>query len=217
MDLFEFPDEISRYAEDHSSEEDPVLKDLFRQTHLKTVHPQMLSGKVQGQFLSFISQLMKPQRILEIGTFTGYSAYCLSKGLPPSGKLTTIEVNEELEDLIRNFFKLAGIDNKVELLIGDALELLPTMKDKFDLIFIDANKEHYPEYYTQCIKVLNPGGIIIADNVLWGGKVVYASQEDESTRNLHEFNTLVQSDPEVENVFLTVRDGLMLIKKKLFV
>jgi len=213
MNPFEFPEDILRYSEAHSTDEDPVLHELFRTTHLKTVHPQMLSGKVQGQFLSLISQMIQPKNILEIGTFTGYSAYCLSKGLAEGGKLITIEVNEELEEMILEFITKAGIEAKTELIIGDALELIPKMSEKFDLIFIDANKEHYPEYYEICLKALKKGGYIIADNVLWGGKVTQQILEDESSIKLHEFNTLVQSDERVENVFLTIRDGLMLIKK----
>lgn len=214
MNPFEFPESITRYAEAHTTDEDPVLQELFRTTHLKTVHPQMLSGKVQGQFLSMISQMIRPERILEIGTFTGYSAYCLSKGLQEGGRLVTIEVNEELEEMVRSFFNKAGIANKTELMIGDALEILPGMKEEFDLVFIDANKEHYPDYYELCMKILKKGGFLVADNVLWGGKVIEASNQDESTRKLHEFNQLVQEDARVENVFLTIRDGLLLLIKR---
>jgi caffeoyl-CoA O-methyltransferase len=211
---FEFPENITRYAGAHTTDEDPVLEELFRTTHLKTVHPQMLSGKVQGQFLSMISQMIRPERILEIGTFTGYSAYCLSKGLKEGGKLVTIEVNEELEEMVRSFFTKAGIANKTKLLIGDALQLLPGMKEEFDLIFIDAHKEHYPDYYELSMKLLKKGGFLVADNVLWGGKVVEEPIQEESSRKLHEFNQLVQNDERVENVFLTIRDGLLLLKKR---
>ncbi len=214
MNPFEFPEKILRYAETHTSAEDPALQELFRTTHLKTVHPQMLSGKVQGQFLAFISRMIRPRRILEIGTFTGYSAYCLAKGLQQNGKVVTIEVNEELEELVREFFEKAGIADRTELLIGDALEILPALVEKFDLVFIDANKEQYPAYYEYCVNALNSGGYLIADNVLWGGKVAEEPREDESTRSLHKFNTLVQNDPRVENVFLTIRDGLLLLRKK---
>ncbi len=174
----------------------------------------MLSGKVQGQFLTFISRMIRPKRVLEIGTFTGYSAYCLAKGLQEKGKVVTIEVNEELEELVREFFIKAGIADRTELLIGDALEILPTLKEKFDLVFIDANKEHYPEYYKHCVNALNSGGYLVADNVLWGGKVAEESPPDETSRIIHSFNTLVQNDPRVENVFLTIRDGLLLMRKK---
>ena len=214
MNPFEFPEKILRYSETHTSEEDPVLRELFRTTHLKTVHPQMLSGKVQGQFLTFISQMVRPHRVLEIGTFTGYSSYCLVKGLQEKGKVVTIEMNEELEELVREFFKKAGIADRTELLIGDALEVLPTLEDKFDLIFIDANKDHYCASYEYCVNALNSGGYLIADNVLWGGKVAEEPTPDETSLILHSFNTLVQNDPRVENVFLTIRDGLLLVRKK---
>ncbi len=213
MNPFEFPQRITRYAEDHTTDEDPVLQELFRTTHLKTVHPQMLSGKVQGQFLSMISQMIRPKRILEIGTFTGYSAYCLSKGLQDDGKLVTIEVNDELEGMIRTFLKTSGIENKVELIIGDALQLLPEMKESFDLVFIDANKEHYPAYYKLCMPLLKKGGFLIADNVLWGGKVTESSPGDASSLKLQEFNAMVQQDTQVDNVFLTIRDGILLLKR----
>ena len=213
MNFFEFPDAINRYTDAHTSEEDKVLKDLYRKTHLKTIHPQMLSGKVQGQFLGLISQMIQPEQILEIGTFTGYSAYCLSKGLKKEGLLTTIEIDEELEDHILQFFQDAGVADKIELLIGDALQIVPSLNKTFDLVFIDANKEHYVKYYEQCIDKVRQGGYIIVDNVLWGGKVAEDPEQDESTSIIHLFNDMVTADPRVENVFLTVRDGLMLIRK----
>ncbi len=213
MNFFDFPDSIKRYTETHTSEEDLVLQELFRTTHLKTVHPQMLSGKVQGQFLTMLSQMIQPKRILEVGTFTGYSAYCLSKGLKKDGLLTTIDVDEELEEMILEFFQKAGVAEKIELLIGDALQIVPDLEASFDLVFIDANKDHYVKYYEQCIDKVQHGGYIIVDNVLWGGKVAEDPEQDESTRTIHHFNELVTSDPRVENVFLTVRDGLMLIRK----
>ncbi len=214
MNPFEFPERINRYADAHTSEVDLLLQELYRTTHLKTVHPQMISGKVQGQFLSFISRMIRPYRVLEIGTFTGYSAYCLAQGLRENGKVVTIEVNEELEELLRDFFAKAGISDRTELLIGDALEILPTLEEKFDLVFIDADKEHYPEYYEYCLNALNSGGYLLADNVLWGGKVAEEQPPDQTSRILHSFNALVQNDPRVENVFLTIRDGLLLILKK---
>lgn len=213
MNFFEFPEKILRYSDTHSSEEDPILQELYRTTHLNTIHPQMLSGKVQGQFLSLISQMIQPERILEIGTFTGYSAYCLSKGLKEGGLLTTIEVDEELEELVNQFLGKAEIAEKVQMLIGDALKIIPSLTELYDLVFIDANKEHYVQYYELVIDKVKPGGYIIADNVLWGGKVAEDPGQDESTRILHLFNEMVTADPRVENVFLTIRDGLMLIKK----
>ncbi|HKK62980.1 MAG TPA: O-methyltransferase [Bacteroidales bacterium] len=214
MELFDIPEHIDRYAEAHSSPEDQVLYDLYRETYLKTVHPQMVSGRVQGQFLAIMSKMIRPRHILEIGTFTGYSAYCLSKGLQKSGKITTIEVNEELEEMIQQFFQKAGIAQKTELIIGDALKLLAGMDQKFDLIFLDANKEHYPNYYNICIDKLNVGGYMIADNVLWSGKVAKEQFDDQSTKKLREFNDMVQKDKRVENVFLTIRDGLSIIRKQ---
>ena len=214
MNPFEFPKIIQQYSEAHTSHEDPVLEKLFRTTYLKAVYPQMISGKVQGQFLSFLSQMIQPEHILEIGTFTGYSAYCLSKGLKKGGRLVSIEVNEELEGMIREFLKESGIAEKVDLLIGDAIEIIPDMSEKFDLIFLDANKEHYPEYYEMCIDKLKPGGYLIADNVLWGGKVTDVPLTDQSSIKLHEFNSIVQHDHRVKNVFLTIRDGLMLVRKE---
>ena len=213
MNFFEFPDAINRYTDAHTSEEDQVLKDLFRKTNLKTVHPQMLSGKVQGKLMSMISKMIQPERILEIGTFTGYSAYCLSKGLKKGGLLTTIEVDEELEDMILQLFEDAGLSEKIELLLGDALQIVPSLNKTYDLVFIDANKEHYVKYYEQCIDKVHQGGYIIVDNVLWGGKVAEDPEQDESTSIIHLFNDMVTADPRVENVFLTVRDGLMLIRK----
>lgn len=214
MNPFEFPEKIKRYADNHTSDEDPILQEVCRTTHLKTVHPQMLSGKLQGKLLQFISKMIRPKRILEIGTFTGYSAYCLARGLGDKGKLTTIEVNEELRDLLEDFFRKSDMMNKIELIIGDAMKVMPALTDSFDLIFLDANKEQYPDYYPMCIEKLNPGGFLLADNVLWGGKVAEKSIHDLSTLKLHEFNDLVTQDEGVENVFLTVRDGLMLIRKK---
>jgi len=174
----------------------------------------MVSGRVQGQFLAIMSKMIRPRHILEIGTFTGYSAYCLSKGLQKSGKITTIEVNEELEEMIQQFFQKAGIAQKTELIIGDALKLLAGMDQKFDLIFLDANKEHYPNYYNICIDKLNVGGYMIADNVLWSGKVAKEQFDDQSTKKLREFNDMVQKDKRVENVFLTIRDGLSIMRKQ---
>jgi caffeoyl-CoA O-methyltransferase len=214
MNPYEIPEQILRYTEAYTSHEEAVLEELTRTTHLKTVHPQMLSGKVQGSFLSMISRMIRPQNILEIGTFTGYSAYCLSRGLSKNGKLVTIEINDEMEDLIRDFFDRAGIAPSTELIIGDARKVIPTLNTPFDLVFIDGNKEHYPEYYKVCLKALKPGGYMIADNVLWGGKVATAPVKDVSSERLHAFNEMVQNDSAVENVLLTVRDGLMLIRKR---
>lgn len=213
MDLFSQPELLDRYLEEHSSKEDPVLSELSRHTYLKEVHPRMLSGSTLGGFLSLFSQLLSPSRILEIGTYTGYSAICLAKGLKSGGKLTTLELNDELQHTARLFFKKAGMADKIELLNGDALDLIPGLPGPFDLIFIDANKESYPAYFELCVEKLVSGGFILADNVLWGGKVLDTHEADSSTKAIREFNQLVTLDERVENLLLPIRDGLMLIKK----
>ena len=213
MDLFSQPELLDRYLEEHSNKEDPVLSELSRHTYLKEVHPRMLSGSTLGGFLSLFSQLLSPSRILEIGTYTGYSAICLAKGLKSGGKLTTLELNDELQHTARLFFKKAGLADKIELLNGDALDLIPGLPGPFDLIFIDANKESYPAYYELCLEKLASGGFILADNVLWGGKVLDTQESDSSTKAIREFNQIVTLDARVENLLLPIRDGLMLIKK----
>lgn len=204
---------LDRYLESHSTAEDEVLKDLNRFTHLNVIHPQMLSGQILGGFLKMISQMLKPAYILEVGTYTGYSAICLASGLKEGGGLITIEVNDETAEIASSYFKKAGIEEQVNLMVGDALDIIPGLKQKFDLVFIDANKEHYTEYYDAIIDKVNSGGFIIADNVLWGGKVLDASSSDISTRSIQEFNQLVTEDKRVENFMLPIRDGIMLIKK----
>jgi caffeoyl-CoA O-methyltransferase len=213
MNVFEIPAFIQQYSEQNSTEEEAVLQELYRETYLKTVHPQMISGKVQGRLLALLSRLKSPASVLEIGTFTGYSAYCLHRGLKEGGRLVTIEVNEELEDLIRAFFRKAGIETSIRLEIGDAREVIPELTGNFDLVFIDANKEHYLEYLDLVKDRINPGGLLIADNVLWGGKVTRNVPEDHSTKILQEFNRRITGDPSFENVLLSVRDGLMLAIK----
>jgi predicted O-methyltransferase YrrM len=207
-------DKLEKYIEDHTSPESPVLVDLTRETHLKTYYPRMLAGNVQGKFLEMIVRMLKPERILEIGTFTGYSAIALASGLPATGKLITIEVNEEMESLIRSFIQKAGLESKINLLIGDAISLIPELNEQFDLVFIDADKEQYTEYYKLAMEKLSPGGFILADNVLWSGKVVEPdSKSDKETKGIKLFNETVKNDPRVEQVMLSVRDGLMLIRK----
>ena len=213
MELFRKPELLDRYLEAHSSSEDPVLYELSRHTYLKEVHPRMLSGPVLGGFLRMFSQMLSPDRILEIGTYTGYSAINLARGLKPDGKLITIEINEELRATTLSFFTKAGVDHQIELINGNALEVIPTLNDSFDLVFLDALKDDYPRYYELVLDKLVPGGYIIADNVLWGGKVLEDPIPDETTRIIHRFNQMVRADERVENLLLPVRDGLMLIKK----
>jgi caffeoyl-CoA O-methyltransferase len=207
------PTEISEYVEKHTRAEDEVLRALNRETHLKTEMPQMLSGHLQGQTLRMLSLMLKPKDILEIGTFTGYSAICLSAGLQKGGKIVTLDINEELEAMVRRYFAIAGITEKVDYRIGDATKIVPALDIKFDLIFIDADKENYSRYYDLVFDKLNPGGFIFADNVLWSGKVVEPNPDRETTA-IMSFNEKVMADDRVENVLLPIRDGLMMIRKK---
>ncbi len=206
------PKSIINYAEAHTTPTSDLLKKLERETWVKRLHAGMVSGGYQGQFLRMLSQMIRPKRVLEIGTFTGYSAICLADGLSEDGLLHTIEINEELENPIQTYFDAAGLSNKIQLHIGNALELIPGIHEEFDLVFIDADKINYSRYYDLVFDKLKTGGYILADNVLWFGKVT-ENQQDEDTAALHAFNEKVQKDPRVENVMLTVRDGLTLIRK----
>ena len=213
MMLFHHPELLDRYLLENTSEEDPVLTELARHTYLNEVHPRMLSGHILGSFLGLFSRLLSPKRILEIGTYTGYSAICLARGLREGGTLTTIEVNDELREISMSYFKKAGLDKQIELINGDALQVVPLLKESFDLVFIDANKDDYPAYYDLVIERVPPGGYILVDNVLWGGKVMDIPAADDTTRIIHQFNQKVNMDRRVENLLLPLRDGLMVIKK----
>lgn len=208
------PIPIEDYIGDHTSPEPALLAELNRFTHLHTPYPRMICGHVQGRFLAMISRLMRPSRILEIGTFTGYSTLCLCEGLEPGGKMITIEAEAVYAGIAERFIKKAGMDKQVELHLGDALKLLPTFHEPFDLVFIDAAKEQYVSYYELVVEKVRRGGIILADNVLWDGKVVESPKPgDPETRGIIEFNKLVQEDSRVENVILSVRDGISVIRK----
>lgn len=207
------PEKIQQYAEEHTSPENPLLKQLNRETYSKMMMPRMLSGHMQGRILATFSHMLKPKNILEIGTYTGYSAICLAEGLAEGGKLTTIDINEELEDMVRQYFDRAGISDKVDFQIGNALDLIVNLKQMFDLVFIDADKANYSNYYDMIIDKVRQGGYIIADNVLWSGKVVEEGKKDKDTQALIEFNTKINNDGRVENVLMPVRDGLMVIRK----
>ncbi len=214
MDLFDLNPELLKYIEDHTGEEDEILAELRRYTFLKVVHPRMISGPVQGKFLEMISKLMRPERILEIGTYTGYSAICLAKGLGVKGKLITIEINDELKEIYTRFFDKSGLSDKINSITGDALEIIPRLHDQFDMIFMDADKEEYPDYYKLILPKLRSGGLLIVDNVLWDGKVIKEEfREDKATQSIMRFNNLVNNDKKVENILLPLRDGLMLIRK----
>ncbi len=206
--------EIEKYAQEHTSPESGVLETLNRETHAKVIRPRMLSGHLQGKLLEMISCMVQPQRILEIGTYTGYSAICLAKGLKPGGEIHTIDHNPELEKFTMSFFEQAELSDVIKYYIGEALDVLPAIDEIFDLVFIDADKENYKAYYTISLEKLRPGGIILVDNVLWSGKVLQQpSKDDIETLAIQEFNDYIQSDPRVENILLPIRDGLSLIRK----
>lgn len=208
---------LEKYIEIHSSFRNEALDWLERQTNIRTNYPRMLTGKVQGEFLYMMTRMISPRNVLEIGTFTGYSAICMALGLPEGGHIDTLEINDELEDLILEGFERAGVQDKVSLHIGDAIEFLKSMSGKktYDLTFIDANKREYPDYYELALTLTRPGGFILADDVLWDGKV-YAEQvpTDKQTSGIVRFNDLAASDPRVETVILPVRHGLSIIRKK---
>ena len=205
---------LEKYILDHTSPEDDFLSELDRETHLKILRSRMLSGHLQGRILSMISQMIRPNAILEIGTFTGYSALCLAKGLAEGGKLHTIEIDDELESIAKKYFQKSGMGDRIISHIGDARQVISSLNQQFDLVFIDADKREYSEYYKLVLPLIPLGGFILADNILWNGKVVEPeSADDEQTRGILEFNKLVQEDSRVENVILPVRDGIMLIRK----
>lgn len=206
-------EEINDYCERHTSSESEALRQISRDAHANLLKPRMLSGHLQGRFLSIISQILSPKYILEIGTYVGYSAICLAEGLAENGKLISIEADEELETKIRKNLKLANLEEAIELKIGKALEVIPTLDQRFDLVFIDADKMNYINYYDLVIDKLNIGGIIITDNVLWDGKVVDAKKNDATTKLLREFNAYVHNDIRTQNVLLPIRDGLFVSRK----
>lgn len=207
--------EIEKYILNHIEPEDEILKELDRETHLNVLGARMISGHLQGQVLTMISKMIRPKTILEIGTFTGYSAICLAKGLHEDGKLITIEIDDELENIAKKYFEKAGVRNQIIQRIGKALEIIPTLNETFDLVFIDANKTEYPDYYSAVFDKINIGGYIIADNTLWNGKVLENTADDDyQTHGIVEFNTIIKNDTRVEKVILPLRDGMTFIRKK---
>ena len=199
----------------HSENEPEILNQLNRETHLNVLVPRMLSGHFQGRVLSMLSHMIKPKNVLEIGTYTGYSALCFAEGLADGGMVTTIDKNEELEDLVNEYVVKAGYEDKIQCLIGDAMEVIPTLDEEFDLVFIDADKSNYINYYNLVIDKVSKGGYILVDNVLWSGKVMEkVAVEDEDTSVLIEFNKLIHEDERVQEVLLPIRDGLMIARKK---
>jgi caffeoyl-CoA O-methyltransferase len=205
---------LLKYITNHSSPEDKILADLNRETHLKILNPRMLSGHLQGKLLEIISRMITPDAILEIGTYTGYSAICLAKGLADGGKLLTIERNDEIITFAKKHIEKAGLTDKIEIIKGNALDILPRLNSIFDLVFIDADKKDYISYYDLIFGKVKKGGFIIADNVLWDGKVVKESQpNDRETISIKAFNQKIINDPRVEVLILPIRDGLSLIRK----
>jgi predicted O-methyltransferase YrrM len=210
----EFIDPIlDKYVCEHTSPEGAFLQKINRETHLEVLQPRMLSGHFQGRVLSMFSKMIRPQRILEIGTYTGYSALCLAEGLAEGGKLVTIDVNEELEDRVRGYFTDSDFGTKITYLIGDASELIPTIKERWDIVFIDADKQNYLNYYKLVFDSVAVGGYIIADNVLWSGKVCDDTKQDRETNILRDYNLYIHNDPRVEEVLFPIRDGLMMARK----
>ncbi|TDO05006.1 O-methyltransferase [Sunxiuqinia elliptica] len=207
--------ELEKYILAHIDEQDPVLQELERETFLHVLRPRMLSGHLQGTILTMFSLMLQPQRILEVGTYTGYSAICLAKGLADDGQLHTIELNDELESIAQKYFKKAGLSEKIIQHLGDAKTIIPQLQGPFDLIFLDGDKRDYIAYFDLVIDQIRPGGIILADNILWSGKVVEKLDEkDEQTKGILAFNQKIKDDPRVSQTIIPFRDGLMLIRKK---
>ena len=209
------PETIDAYVVDHSQQEPEILKQLNKETWQKVLNPRMLSGAFQGRVLSMLSKLIQPKIILEIGTYTGYSALCLAEGLKKDGKLFTIDKNEELEDFSKSYFEKSEYSNQIKQRVGNALDIIPTISEKFDLVFIDADKSNYVNYFNLIINKMNPGGVILSDNVLWSGKVVEElNPKDIDTKALLTYNALLNTDERIETVLLPIRDGLTISRVK---
>ncbi len=207
-------EQIEQYCEDHTSSESPLLHQLNRETHIKILRPRMLSGQLQGTFLSMISKMIHPKYILEVGTYTGYSSLCLAEGLQKDGELHTLEIEEELEEIILKYFHQSTFKDQIHLHIGDASQLLDQIRKEWDLVFIDAEKKDYQIYYNKIVPLVKKGGFILVDNVLWSGKVIEEiKSNDKETGAIVAFNEFVQNDPRVLNTILPFRDGIMLIEK----
>lgn len=209
------PENIDQYASDHSQKEPEILQELFTETWQKALIPRMISGHFQGRVLSMISKLSNPKTILEIGTYTGYSALCLAEGLQTGGMLHTIDHNEELYDFQRKYFDRSNHKDQIKQYVGEALDVLAEIKGPFDLVFIDADKANYGNYFKAIIDKMNPGGVILSDNVLWSGKVTeIPNPKDEDTKALIAYNQMMNEDPRIETVLLPIRDGLTVSRVK---
>lgn len=205
--------DIDNYIENHIESEDPILRELNRTTQTDLLYANMCSGHIQGSILTMLSKIVNPTNILELGTFTGYSAIALAKGLQKGGKLITIELNDELEEFAAGFFKNAGLENTINQMVGDITDIVPSIDMMFDIVFIDANKRLYSEHYDLIFDKVNHGGLIIADNTLWYGKVADETVTDDQTDSIREFNLKVKNDPRVETYLVPVRDGLTVLRK----
>lgn len=206
-------EDILAYLEKHYPEEPPLLKKLDRETNLTVPYPNMLTGHIQGRFLAFISKLLRPDKVLEVGTYTGYSAICFAEGLAPGGRIDTIDKNPELEEIAERYFSEAGLSETIIRHQGDAMKIIPDLEGKYDLIFLDADKENYPVYLSLCKKKLNRRGLLLVDNTLWSGKVLSkAHSGDFETKGIADFNKMVKEDAELESVILPLRDGITLIR-----
>ena len=206
---------LEQYILDHIDPEDQLLAELSRLTHIKMMHPRMLSGHLQGKILRMLSMMVRPKRILEIGTYTGYSAICLAQGMSKDGHLHTIEINDEIVDIPMKYFKQCGLNTRITLHVGDARHIIPNLPETFDLVFLDGEKSEYLDYYNLVLKKIVPGGFILADNILWDGKVLSnEASNDYFTKGIKAFNDFIRSDIRVEKVILPVRDGLMILRKK---
>ena len=207
-------DNILNYSISKSEKESKLLNDLYRETYLKVLNPRMISGHYQGRILSLISKIISPKKILEIGTYTGYSAICLCEGMDKDGILHTIDNNKELVEIQNKYFKKANLTNKIVQHSGDAKNIIPSIDEEFDIVFIDADKESYPEYYDLIINKVRSGGIIIADNILWSGKILEkVEKDDQATKSIIEFNNKIIEDDRVKNIILPIRDGLSIVRK----
>lgn len=208
-------DELEKYVENHTAPESEILHELNRETHLKVLIPRMLSGHVQGRVIATFSHMIKPKRVLEIGTYTGYSALCWAEGLADGGKVVTIDKNAELEKMVRGYFERSRMNDKIDFKVGNAMEIIPTLNEEWDIVFIDADKENYINYYNMVIDHVKPGGFIMADNVLWSGRVLLEENKmDKDTKVIAEYNNLVMKDDRVEPVLFAVRDGIMVCRKR---
>lgn len=208
--------DLERYVEAHTENENELLYRINRETHTEVLKPRMLSGHLQGRVLSMISHMIQPKNILEIGTYTGYSALCMAEGLQNDGKLITVDVNEELKDRLTEYFNESDFSDKIELKIGKALDIVPKLDVEWDMVFIDADKSNYQNYYDICIDKVKTGGYILVDNVLWSGKVLEKNRKklDKDTEAMLNFNEFVHKDERVQNVLFPIRDGLMILRKK---